>query len=80
MCIDDGLCAIDDFITLINSNKSSAKFDINLLKAQCLKAYLLEETYDRNKAIELMQSILPNLIKYKLNKKAEKINAFLNNH
>ncbi|CAG9320344.1 unnamed protein product [Blepharisma stoltei] len=80
VCIADGLYAIEDFLSILKHKKQKKHTEALKIKGLYWKSFLLEESFERVKALDLMRSILPGLIKYKFSEKAEKIKTFLSNH
>lgn len=80
ICIEDGLCAIHDFLTLLKFDQSNHKKEKLRLNALFYKAFLLEISFDLPKALEIMRDIKPGLEKLGKKKKVEKLTKFLEKH
>mmetsp|Transcript_4459 Transcript_4459/g.4299 ORF Transcript_4459/g.4299 Transcript_4459/m.4299 type:complete len:603 (+) Transcript_4459:650-2458(+) len=78
--IEDGLCAIEDFLTLLKFSQSNKKKEIFRLKALFWKGFLLEMSFDLPQALQIMKEIRGGLEKLGDKRKVEKIVKFLENH
>ncbi|CAG9331649.1 unnamed protein product [Blepharisma stoltei] len=78
--IDDGLCAIEDYLLLLKFNQRKKQKQFQRAKALYLKAFLLVEGFNLMGAIQLMEEALPLLEQVGANNKAEKVRKFLAEH
>jgi len=78
--IDDGLCAIEDYLLLLKFNQRKKQKQFQRAKALYLKSFLLVEGFNLMGAIQLMEEALPLLEQVGANNKAEKVRKFLAEH
>ena len=71
--LEDGFCALQDYLEIINYQKISEQRDIRIAKALYVKSLIL--LYDKKLilAVNILKNLLPKLQRFKLSKKA--INA-----
>lgn len=74
VCIEDGLCAIEDYLNLLQSYPKKKKKEI---KAILIKGKLLLELKDYSTAIAILNEILPDIQRYNMKSKEAQINSIL---
>ena len=74
ICIEDGLCAIEDYITLLQNYPKKRK---NEIKAMIIKSKLLVELKDYTTAKNILTEILPEVQQLKMQSKQAEINSLM---
>lgn len=75
--IEDGLCAIEDYLMMLKFNQHKNKKKVQTAKALYLKGFLLVESLNLMQGIQVMEEALPELDRLGQTTKTEKIRAFL---